>query len=171
LTSIIRRNVFLALVAVALLLGWSSLGANTPKPILSSSDRDAIRAVHERYRRAWLANDAQAVRNTFTEDAVLLPHHGVPPVVGIEAINQFWWPADGLPTTIDILDLTYDDIGGDGVIGYVRGRSKVEWTVQEHGTAERFRNEGNYLSLLRKMPDGSWKITHHMWNDPPNQRQ
>ena len=84
------RRCFFKLALIVLSLCWVSLGAAQSKPSLSSSDRDAIRAIHESYRRAWLAGDAQGVRNTFTDDAVLLPHHGVQPVVGMEAIKQFW---------------------------------------------------------------------------------
>ena len=136
---------------------------------LSASDREAVRQLHEDYRVAWLANNGEAVRRVFTNDAVLLPHHGLEPVVGMEAIKRFWWPEDGLPTTITRFEATYDEIGGCATIAYARGRSEVEWTVDDHGKSTRFHNAGTFLTLFRKLPDGSWKISHQMWDDPPNQ--
>ena len=84
---------------------------------------------------------------------------------------QFRWPKDGLPTIITGFHATYDEIGGCGPVAYVRGRSQVMWTVDNHGALEKFHNSGTFLTLLRKMPDGSWKISHQMWDDPPNQKQ
>ena len=28
------------------------------------------------------------------------------------------------------------------------------------------RNAGTYLMVLRRQPDGEWRITHRMWDDP-----
>ena len=48
---------------------------------ISSRDQQAILAVIEAYRTAWLANDPKGVLRTFTEDGVLQPAHGAPAVV------------------------------------------------------------------------------------------
>src|SRR5215467_10585369 len=136
---------------------------------LSASEREAIRQLHEDYRTAWLANQGAAVRKVFTDDAVLLPHHGLEPVVGMEAIKRFWWPKNGPPTTITRFEAAYDEVGGCGTIAYVRGRSEVEWTVDDHGKLTAFRNAGTFLTLFRKLPDGAWKISHQMWDDPLTQ--
>lgn len=135
----------------------------------ADGDARAIRAVHEAYRRAWLANDAEGVMRLFAPEAVLLPHHGVPPVVGSEAIRAFWF-APGPPTTITRLDLQLDEVSVRGDTGLVRGRSQVEWTLEKSGTLERWANAGTFLTVLRLDPDGAWRITHHMWDDPPNRQ-
>lgn len=136
---------------------------------LTASDREAVRQLHEDYRVAWLANDGAAVRKVFTNDAVLLPAHGLEPVVGMEAIKRFWWPPDGPPTTITRFEAAIDEIGGCGTIAYARGRTEVEWTVEDQGKASKFHNAGTFLTLFRKLPDGAWKISHQMWDNPPNQ--
>jgi uncharacterized protein (TIGR02246 family) len=137
----------------------------------SQSERDTVRRVHEDYRMAWLANDGAAVRRNFIDEAVLLPHHGVEPIVGMDAIKRFWWPVGGQPTTVTRFEANYDEIGGCGSIAFARGKSQVEWTVDDHGKLKRFHNAGTFLTLFRKMPDGSWKISHQMWDDPANQQQ
>jgi len=135
----------------------------------AEGDAQAIRAVHDAYRRAWLANDAEGVMRLFAPDAVLLPHHGLSPVVGSEAIRAFWF-APGPPTTITRLELQLDDISVRDDTGLVRGRSEVDWTIEKTGTVERWANAGTFLTVLRRGPDGAWQITHHMWDDPPNRR-
>ncbi|MGH9712615.1 MAG: YybH family protein [Candidatus Acidiferrales bacterium] len=144
----------------------NSKRANT----LSASDTAAVRAVLEHYRTAWLAGDADGVRSTFTQDAVLLPHHGVPPVVGMAAINEFWFPSTPTKTTITKFVQTLDEVGGDGFLAYVRGRSEVAWTVEDGGKKESWRNAGNFLAVCKKQADGKWLISHLIWNDPPNQK-
>ena len=161
-----RRNLALLTLLVGVLVTTASA-----KECLLETDRDAIRGVHEAYRIAWLANDSEAVRLNFTEDAVLLPHHGLAPVEGMAAIKQFWWPADAKPTTVTRFEASYDEIGGCGSIAFVLGRSHVEWTVTENGQAEKFSNSGTFLTLMRKLPNGTWKMTHQMWDDPPNLKQ
>ena len=135
----------------------------------SEADVEALRAVHDAYRRAWLANDAEGVMRLFAPEAVLLPHHGLPPVVGTEEIRAFWF-APGPTTTITRLDLVLDGISVRADTGVVRGRSQVEWTVAKSDATEQWRNAGTFLTVLRRGPDGAWQITHHIWDDPPNQR-
>jgi len=140
------------------------------EPSLADSDRAAIESVLEHFRAGWLSGDADAVRSTFASDAVLMPHHGLAPVVGMAAINEFWWPASTAKTKITRFVQTLDEIGGSGNIGYVRGRSAVAWTVEDQKAVERWQTGGNFMALLRKTPDGKWRISHLIWDDPPNQR-
>jgi uncharacterized protein (TIGR02246 family) len=134
---------------------------------LTLQDREAIQRIKAEYKRAWLAGDADGVKRLFTKDAVLMPHHGVPAQVGMKAINDFWWPANSPKTVITKLEVPIEDISGDGRIALVRGRSEVAWTVEDQGKITGYANAGTYLTVMRKMADGSWKITHHMWDDPP----
>ena len=139
------------------------------RPAADPSSADALRAVHEAYRKAWLANDREGVLRLFDRDAVLLPHHGLEPVVGLEAIRQFWF-APGPPTEITLFEQDYDEVTADGSHGLVRGRSRVQWTVQKDSELEHWRNAGTFLTVLRRGDDGAWRITHLVWDDPPNQR-
>ena len=56
---------------------------------LTPDDVKAIKATIEAYRTSWLKGDSKGVLNSFAEDAVLLPHHGDPPVQGIAAIQNY----------------------------------------------------------------------------------
>lgn len=131
------------------------------------ADSKAIAATIEAYRAGWLAGDADRVLKTFTEDAVLLPHHGDPPVVGITAIRAYWFGSAG--TTIDGLTITVEETMGEGSLAFVRGHDSVKWSSVEHGATRHWSNSGTYLNVMTKMADGSWRIRAHMWDDPANQ--
>jgi len=155
-----KRILFFVLMFVAGSLHASEEG-------LTAADRKAITGVLDDYVAAWLAGDAERVMRLLSDDSVLIPHHGLEPVVGAKAIRAWWWPPDAKVTTIHRFVLRHDEIGGAGGWAFVRGRQSLEWTT---GTKPG-RANGNQLTLLRKSVDGEWRITHQMWGDPPNERQ
>ena len=72
----------------------------------------------ERYRKAWVACDADAARTLFTEDAVYREHPFQKPFVGRDAIRQYWYTVTRGQSAIE---LTY---GAPVVAGR---RVAVEW--------------------------------------------
>lgn len=133
---------------------------------LQAADVAAIKATIEAYRTAWLANDSKAVLATFTDDAVLLPAHGSQPVVGISAIEKYWF-TPGPPTIVTGLDITVEQVDGNATLAFAWGTDNVAWTVTESGQTHRHFHPGTYLNVMKKLPDGSWRIQAHMWDDGP----
>jgi len=134
---------------------------------LSANDEKAIRATIEAYRTAWLENDAKGVLKTFTDDAVLLPAHGSPAVTGIAAIEKYWFTPGGPTTTVTKLDITVDQVDGNGILAFARGLDSVGWTITQNGVMHRHFHPGTYLNVMKKLPDGTWRIQVHMWDDGP----
>jgi len=132
----------------------------------SAGDVRSLRAVNDAYRTAWLAGDSAAVLRLFAPDAVLLPHHGDPPVVGLQAIRAFWWPPEAPPTTVTGMDITTDGAEASGHRGIVWGRFSLAFSFEVDGQRRSLRNAGTYLMVLRRATDGGWRITHRMWDDP-----
>jgi uncharacterized protein (TIGR02246 family) len=165
---VFSRMFSLATLFLALVPNTSAFA--DPGKSLSPTDVAAIRALLERYRMGWLAGNPDTVRRCFTQDAVLLPHHGVLPVVGMAAINEFWFPASSAKTTITKFVQMLDEVGGEGTLAYVRGRSEVAWRVDDGANSQNWRNGGNFLAVLKKQSDGKWLMSHLIWDDPPNQQ-
>ena len=149
----------------------SVIVASAKTPGSRSDDRSLIRNLLEQYRAAWLSNDPDAIRHCFTQDAVLMPHHGLEPIVGMKAINDFWFPATRAKTTILKFVRTIDEIGVDGSLAYARGRSEVAWRVEDGGKTEDWRTSGNFMAILKKQAHGNWLISHLIWDDLPNERK
>ena len=144
------------------LAGGALLALPTLGSGLSSEDVAAVRAASRAYVEAWLAQDPEAVMATLSEDAVLVPHHGVPPVVGAAAIREFWFPPQSPPTTVTRMVNEITEVLGDGDLAVVWGRSELEFVYD--GTT--YRNQGNYLNVLTRGEDGGWRIARRIWNDP-----
>jgi uncharacterized protein (TIGR02246 family) len=132
----------------------------------SGADGRSLRAVNDAYRAAWLAGDSAAVLRLFAANAVLLPHHGDPPVVGLQAIRAFWWPPEAPPTTVTSMDITTDGADASGDRGVLWGRFTLAFSFEVDGQRRFMRNAGTYLMVVRRAPDGAWQITHRMWDDP-----
>ena len=154
-----------ALLLLVLIVAPPLLRATDAAGGLAAGDETRVRRVLEAYRKAWLANDAEGVLRLFHDDAVLMPHHGVEPVVGKAAARAFWFPA-GPPTTVTAFTLTIDQVGGAGAMAWARGRSHVEWVTGTGPGAKTSANTGTNLTVLRRHPDGTWRITVMMWDDP-----
>lgn len=137
---------------------------------LSEDDEREIQATAERFVDAWLVDAPDTVMSTLAEEAVLMPHHGVEPVIGTADIRAFWWPPDAAVKVL-VFDQSYDEIDGDGDLAYVRGRFELAFEFESAGEVRRMSYEGNYLMLLRRDDDGEWRISHRIWNDPVPQAE
>jgi uncharacterized protein (TIGR02246 family) len=160
----IRRDTFggaRLLLAIGLLVPGCTLQDQQAMD-LSEDDAQAIRQVHEAYHVAWLANDSAAVMAALTEDAVLMPHHGVLPVEGAGAIKQFWWPPESPPARITEFTSDVEEMTGSGTLAYLRGRFTLAFEYE----GETYSNSGNFLRIFRKRGDGSWRMSRSIWNDP-----
>jgi uncharacterized protein (TIGR02246 family) len=159
----LRSSTGVAILILSCTCAWSA--DSECSAILSPQDITAIRAVMEAYRTSWLRGDAKGVLDTFTPDAVLLPAHGARPVIGTAAIAKYWWPPEGPPTKITKLEISIEGLDGDCRVAYVHGKDDVAWTMVVDGATKASGHPGTYLNVLRKSPNGSWRIARHMWDD------
>jgi ketosteroid isomerase-like protein len=103
----------------------------------------------------------------FSEDAVLMPHHGGEPVVGAAAIRKHFWPAEGPAVTVGRYRMEPAEVGGCGALAYSRGKFAIEFSVGSGRGAQTYSNAGTYLMIFRRYRDGEWRIMHYIWDDPP----
>jgi len=143
-------------------LVFALLFGNAVAEELSNTDLGAMRAAARAYANAWLTNDADAVMATFVDEPVLSPS-GLPYLEGQNAARAFWFPADSPLTKVTEFEVTEIEVSGSGNLGYVRGTFRLAFEY-DGGSYE---NQGKYVTILRKSPDGPWRITHHIWDDLP----
>lgn len=149
--------------AAAIVLA-AAVASAAPVGRLAAKDEAKIRAVNEAYAAGWRANDADSVRATFWPDAVLIPQ-GSEPIRGMDAINRFWWPADGPATTVNAFTVTTDEVGGSGAMAFARGSFRLDFSYVDAGKKIERTNRGNYLNLFLRDSKGTWRISHRMWAD------
>jgi len=134
---------------------------------LSPADIECLHTLVQDYAAAWLDGNAEVVLRHFTEDAVLLPHHGVQPAVGEAAMRAFWWPPDAPTTSVTTFELTPRETGGSGDLGFVWGNFTLTFETELDGAPQTVANAGTFMILARRGDDAGWRISHHMWDDPP----
>ena len=124
-----------------------------------TADLAALEAMAENYEAAYGAGGADALAELHTEDAIRMPPNA-PPLLGKEAIRAAY------RTTFDQftgkITLSLEEVEFAGDWAFVRGASAVTLTPKAGG--ESIQDEGKYLSIRKKLPDGSWKIFRTIWN-------
>ena len=129
---------------------------------LDDADLNAMRTAARAYADAWLTNDADTVMATFVNEPVLSPS-GLPYLEGQNAARTFWFPADSPSTKVTEFELMEIEVSGSGNLGYVRGTFSLAFEYD----GSSYENHGKYVTLLRKAPGDQWRITHHIWDDLP----
>jgi ketosteroid isomerase-like protein len=126
-------------------------------PSLSAADRAAIEQAADAYLAAMNAADWKRVARSFSEGAVRIPPNEEPHQ-GREAIERWLGGIEELSS----YELTRDTLDGADGIAYVRGRYAI--TLRPVGAPAPLSDEGDFLEIWRKEPDGAWCITEAMWN-------
>jgi ketosteroid isomerase-like protein len=92
-------------------------------------DRTAVMAWVQNYEQAWRASDADAVPTLFTQDARYRRSPYTPPLVGHQALTEFWTEDEGATFT-----MSAEPVAVEGDVAVVRvlvnygGDSPQEYT-------------------------------------------
>jgi uncharacterized protein (TIGR02246 family) len=127
---------------------------------LSEADVAAIRAIEQEFAQASIARDFDRVLAQRTDDIVWMPPNS-PALVGKDAVRQALEanpPASGFV-------ITSEQTEGSDDLAYDRGTYVYSVVV---GT-DTVNEGGKYLQILRRQPDGSWRLAVEIWNanQPP----
>jgi ketosteroid isomerase-like protein len=127
-------------------------------PAWGDDIRPAMEAINARFLAAFNTPNTSAFPALYTEDATLI-FHGVPPIVGPEAIKRFWESrisAGARNHTFDIIETW-----ADGKFAYQLSKAGVELV---RPTGEKTLISGHTLRVFEKQGDGTWKTKVHMFN-------
>lgn len=127
-----------------------------------------FRLIIDAYTAAWRRGDADAVMALLAPDAVILPHDGVSPRVGQDAIRQFWFGTSRGSSGIDDFRFDIRDISERGDTAVAWGARTLRYWSEVDGKRVTYLFDGTVLIVFGRR-EGSWRITHFMWDDPPAQ--
>ena len=147
------RNAFVGwAIGAVIILASTSAGAQTPGNLKAAADQilksDAAfaRSVAEKNREAFLSFIAEVT--TFNGGTANELH-------GRDAVMKAWadfFAPDG--PTLSWTPLNGEVVGA-GDVGYTTGRSVYRQKGADRKVTER---HGQYITVWRKQPDGSWKV-------------
>jgi uncharacterized protein (TIGR02246 family) len=136
-------------------------GEVAEEPVVDvEADIEAIKKITDDFNAAINAGNIDKLVSLYTDDAVRIPPNK-PALVGKEAIrslfqeqlDQFTVQNEGV-----IVDLK---VSGD--LAFVRGSWTSINTPKTGGEPLKF--NGNFVSIIQKQPDGSWKTICNSWSN------
>jgi uncharacterized protein (TIGR02246 family) len=127
---------------------------------LSASDSVGIAAADSAFQAAANTGDAAALAAVYASDASLLPPNS-PVKRGRDAIRTFW---GGLLDAYTVkFEISPDLIEGRGDLAYNMGHYRFT-AVPKAKSAPGIADEGKFVEILKKQPDGSWKYAVDIYN-------
>ena len=160
-----RRAKFLVVMAVGISAcgpgsRGSAAGGGDAPATLSARDSAGIAAADSAFLAAANAGDATAVAAAYAIDASLLPPN-LPVQRGRTAIRAFWAGlVDAYTVTFEI---SPDIIEGRGDLAYDMGHYRFT-AVPKSKSAPGIADEGKFVEILKKQPDGTWKYVVDIYN-------
>jgi conserved hypothetical protein len=122
-----------------------------------AGDVAAIKALFDKHAAAFGAGDPAAVMALFTDDGVLMPPDRSP-LVGKEGIRWGLRTAFGLYATKITADSPVIEVAGD----WAYARRKYTMTLTGKTGGDQMDLAANWLDILKRQADGTWKITLEM---------
>ena len=96
----------------------------------------------------------------YADDAALLAPN-LPPQKGHDAIKAFW---GGLLDAYTVrFEVASDTIEGRGDLAYSQGHYRFTAVPKAKGIPG-VADEGKFIEILKKQPDGSWRYVVDMWS-------
>ena len=144
---------------ILLLLGLAACQAVESE--FTDQDAGAIRAQIDALVSTAIAADWDAWGNTLSSDVIFFPPNQAP-LVGHGAVLAW---ARAFPE-ITSFTAPPDEVSGTGDLAYAHGTYSYTVTLPDGSPLT---EQGTYVNIFRRQPDGSWRYTHNIWhsNSPP----
>jgi uncharacterized protein (TIGR02246 family) len=156
-----KQSLILLIAASAFLCGCNILNPTTSQKVAdkaASADRAVIKKLLEDNISALNAGDPSALGRYYEDDAIQFPPNS-PALIGWDAIRStLEKELNGikLATTIDVVEIFTADTWA-----FTRCTYRIVTTPQ--GGGQPTVATGNWLNILRRQPDDSWKIARSIW--------
>lgn len=122
--------------------------------------RDLIDKTHFAWLDAMKANDARALGQCITDDAVLMPPNE--PVVTGRAEVVEWFDGVVRQARTTGIDVPEREVIVAGDYGIERG--SFVWQLSPALGGPPFEARGNFLAIYQRQEDGEWRVIRNIWN-------
>jgi len=146
--------IFFVLFTFVMLLSGSGIA-------LAGQDNTAIDQVRLDFNAAFNEGNAAAMAQLIDRDGVWMPP-GMAAIVGNDNIAALY--AKTFAKVHSKFELKPGNIQLCGDWAFMHGAFSRADTPKAGGTVKKI--SGHYLLVLKKQPDGAWKIARDIWNSP-----
>jgi ketosteroid isomerase-like protein len=148
-------------VSAACRAGEKTGGGKADPPVaLTPADEAAIRGADSAFMTAVNAADVNGIVGVYAADAALLPPN-LPIQRGHDAVKAFW--SGFLDVYTVRMETGSDIVEGRGDLAYNVGHYRFTAVPKAKG-APGVADEGKFVEVLKKQPDGSWKYVVDMYS-------
>lgn len=147
------HSVFIAFIVIMLLVSSSGLA-------LAGGNDAAIDKVRLDFNAAFNAGNAQAIGNLIDDNGIWLPP-GQASITGKDNIAARY--VKYFAKVRSKFELKPGNIQTCGAWAFISGDFTRDDTPKAGGTVKQY--SGHYLFVLKKQPDGKWKIARDIWSD------
>jgi uncharacterized protein (TIGR02246 family) len=147
----------ISILLALILVSFSHMACQAPS---TESETVAIKKLLLKdYIEAENAGDVNAKLALFTDDAVLMPPNETI-VSGKEAIRS-WQQATYDQVALQVTD-SIEELKFCGDWGFARGSYSANVSLKAGGVLPQ--EDGKFLVIIKRQPDGIWKIACDMWS-------
>ena len=126
-----------------------------------SKVRKEIEKANDQIAKAMVADDIKTIASFYTQDAISLPDYK-PAINGLDNIVADYKKDSENEFKYLSVDFRTTDLLGSGDIAVETGEWDVSFILP--GNTEKMNNQGKYITVWHKQPDGSWKVKVDTWN-------
>jgi uncharacterized protein (TIGR02246 family) len=157
---VLRIPDLLAPAAAMLLIGCTAPRPAPQDATASPADRAAIDKVHDAFLDAMRAGDCTAMVSGLAQDVVFAPPN-VPNARGADGVRA-WCEATFANFKTKAVSVSEREVvvAGDWAIE----SGNYDWTVTPAAAGAEMREQGGYVAIIHREPDGSWKVARDIWN-------
>lgn len=126
-------------------------------------DLSKIEQLHEIDIKASKEQDYDKLLTLCTEDCVLLPVDQEP-IIGMEAIRKWMKQNQAANENLQVTKYLQDFKEVKVVDDWAFEWGTFRGEAISMGSGETFRQSGKIMRILKRQPDGSWKVARSIWN-------
>jgi ketosteroid isomerase-like protein len=130
------------------------------------ADLKSIEELHRKEVAATKIYDVATLTALWTEDVVAMPPNGQP-IIGKAANHDFLAAGEAQTKLVDIMDFAqkWEEVTVSGDYAFEWGTFRSQITVKANAISSKA--EFKVMRILKRQPDGTWKIHRTIWNEIP----
>ena len=130
----------------------------------TESDVATIQAIFKEYDDAIMAGDLEGYLSLFVDDCVVLPPNAKV-LLGKDSYRSYARPIIEQFDMEEAITVEETQVAGD----WAFARGSFKWLLTPKAGGEAIEEIGKAITILKRQPDGVWKISRNIWNSdhPP----
>lgn len=155
----------ISLLAAILYSGIVATGQEIRSHKMTDKLKEQVQEMNNKYAEANMSGDAEAVASFYADDIIYMPNYA-PMIRGKEAIMEQDKKMAESGMKMTSMVLTTLEVKDMGDMVYEIGNYTIEMAMP--GIPQPVSDKGKYVSIYRKLKDGSLEMVVDIWNTDVN---